>query len=91
MNMESEDLLLKLQGELKERDAKIHNLERELEDMKTAAALKQSMIDEMKKALDEVREGDSGNNKIYLFRHIEDLEIIRELVRRDLLGEGTDD
>ena len=59
--------------------------------MKTAAALKQSMIDEMKKALDEVREGDSGNNKIYLFRHIEDLEIIRELVRRDLLGEGTDD
>lgn len=91
MNMESEDLLLKLQGELKERDAKIHNLERELEDVKTAATLKQSMIDEMKKALDEVREGDGGNNKIYLFRHIEDLEIIRELVRRDLLGEGTDD
>lgn len=91
MNMESEDLLLKLQGELKERDAKIHNLERELEDMKTAAALKQSMIDEMKKALDEIQEGDNGNNKIYLFRHIEDLEIIRELVRRDLLGEGTDD
>lgn len=89
--MESEDLLLKLQGELKERDAKIHNLERELEDVKTAAALKQSMIDEMKKALDEIQESDNGNNKIYLFRHIEDLEIIRELVRRDLLGEGTDD
>lgn len=89
--MESEDLLLKLQGELKERDAKIHNLERELEDVKTAAVLKQSMIDEMKKALDEIREGDNGNNRIYLFRHIEDLEIIRELVRRDLLGEGTDD